>query len=544
MKAVTITRLKNLYSGGITVPVVNNTPLPAINDSRGSLRQGGTGSMEWFAFGIDPLLLFLEKNLSGILISSSPLSGPASEGETFPLLPYEERFKAMAFCDDVKPAICSLNEFLIADEGAALFERSAGTKLHRDPLSNKCKFLPLGKWRMKLKQEDIPTPYMRLTDTLDMVGVQLCSTWTKTRMKNGETLQVKLSKLLGSWRTGKFMPLVLRPMSANTFALSKVWFRCASVNLRETDFSAVNSSIKKWLYADLLLKPDEKTLFRPVWYGGLGLASMKHKSMAYLIRTFLELAANPQFIQSPFLSTLYRVHILQEDAPCPPSPPYYNYQFYQYIVSARNSGMDIIAMTTKKWYQYLLDQEFLKETKEDGTQCYRPCRVEMLSPDIDWSATWRKVRYPFLSSTTASFLWKLLHDLLTTEERLWSTLGSTPSSCRYGCPSQEATLRHCFFECHRTKDVGSWVLYIVQNSNPLAKKEEVLKLNFSASSSLFWITANSLQYIWTIRSSNKMVNLNSCLVHLKTEALRLNETIHEHLVQNILEILDPDLVVS
>ena len=81
--------------------------------------------------------------------------------------------------------------FLVADQGAALFEKAAGTRLHRDPLSNKCKFLPLGKWRGKLNQEDIPTPYMRLTDTLDMVGVQLCSTWTNTRRKNGEMLQQK-----------------------------------------------------------------------------------------------------------------------------------------------------------------------------------------------------------------------------------------------------------------------------------------------------------------------------------------------------------------
>ena len=136
---------------------------------------------------------------------------------------------------------------------------------------------------------------MRLTDSLDMVGVQLCSTWTKTRGKNGEILQKKLSCLLGSWRTGKFMPLLLRPLSANTYALSNVWFQCATVNLREADFLAFNSSIKKWLYSDLLIKPEESTLFRPVWYGGLGLASVKHKSIAFLIRTFLELAANPRW---------------------------------------------------------------------------------------------------------------------------------------------------------------------------------------------------------------------------------------------------------
>ena len=72
----------------------------------------------------------------------------------------------MAYCDDVKPAITSIQEFLVADEGATLFEKAAGTLLHRDPLTKKCKFLPLGKWRRELTQDMIPTRYMVLTDTL------------------------------------------------------------------------------------------------------------------------------------------------------------------------------------------------------------------------------------------------------------------------------------------------------------------------------------------------------------------------------------------
>ena len=60
------------------------------------------------------------------------------------MAPREERFKLMAFCDDVKPAIMSIDEFNTCDTGATLFELAAGTKLHRDPTTEKCKFLPLG----------------------------------------------------------------------------------------------------------------------------------------------------------------------------------------------------------------------------------------------------------------------------------------------------------------------------------------------------------------------------------------------------------------
>ena len=109
--SITINRLQTLYANGITIPVINNIQSQAIKDVRGSLRQGGAGSMEWFAFGIDPLFHFLDQYLSGIPVSTLPVAGPAEEGEMFPLPPQEERFKAMAFCDDVKPTICSLEEF-------------------------------------------------------------------------------------------------------------------------------------------------------------------------------------------------------------------------------------------------------------------------------------------------------------------------------------------------------------------------------------------------------------------------------------------------
>ena len=222
VNSVTLSRLESLYSGGITIPVVNNIPGRAVRDRRGSLRQGGVGSMEWFAVGIDPLLIYLDRRLVGIPVCSLPVLGPVEEGLEAPMPVMEERFKLMAFCNDVKPAITSLEEFVLADQGASLFEKAAGTRLHRDPRSNKCKFLPLGKWRGELKQEDIPTPYMILTDTLDMVGVQLSATWRQSRKKNGDNLKEKISLITGSWRTGKFMPLTSRPFSINTYALSKV----------------------------------------------------------------------------------------------------------------------------------------------------------------------------------------------------------------------------------------------------------------------------------------------------------------------------------
>ena len=68
VRKTTLDRLKRLYSGGITIPVVNNVQGKAVHDLRHALRQGGLGSMDWFAYGVDPLLTFLETLLGVVKV--------------------------------------------------------------------------------------------------------------------------------------------------------------------------------------------------------------------------------------------------------------------------------------------------------------------------------------------------------------------------------------------------------------------------------------------------------------------------------------------
>ena len=134
---------------------------------------------------------------------------------------------------------------------------------------------------------------MVLSDSLEMVGVELKATWSQTRKVNGDIIQARVSSIINAWKSGKFMDISSRPWSLNTFALTKVWFKCRTVDLRVCDISSITSSVKSWLYADTLEKPSELVLFRPISYGGLGMMSPKYKALAILIRTFLELQPTP-----------------------------------------------------------------------------------------------------------------------------------------------------------------------------------------------------------------------------------------------------------
>ena len=87
-------RLKNLYFNNLSVVVVNNVPGASIENVRLTLRQGDVPSMELFCFGIDPLLLRLERVLQGILIASVPVQGPTLQGMP-PLPKLEQRYKLL-----------------------------------------------------------------------------------------------------------------------------------------------------------------------------------------------------------------------------------------------------------------------------------------------------------------------------------------------------------------------------------------------------------------------------------------------------------------
>jgi hypothetical protein len=159
-----------LYKDSITIPVVNNIQGRPLMNIRGCLRQGCPGSMGFSSVAIDPLLVYLERRLLGITICSLPAPGPSLSDGT-PPQPVNEKYTVYGYADDVKTAVTTMAEFALVDQAVTLFERSSGNLLHRDPVSGKCKVLPLGRWRNTLQQEDIGFPHLKLTDCLSMVGV-------------------------------------------------------------------------------------------------------------------------------------------------------------------------------------------------------------------------------------------------------------------------------------------------------------------------------------------------------------------------------------
>ena len=543
-----VRRVQRLYEHSVTIVVVNNKLGRVFLDVRGSLRQGGCASMEWFAIGIDPLLRYLEKRLKGILITSIPVSGPVPHGQNSPLPPLEERFKLMAYCDDVKPSITSMAEFSVVDRACSLFENSSGCRLHRDPTLGKCKILTLGRWKGSLQQEDIPLNYMALSDSLEMVGVELKSTWTQTRKANGEIIQSRVSNTINSWKSGKFMDLTSRPWSINSFALSKVWFRCHTVDLRVVDHTSVTSKVKSWLYQDQLLKPEEMVLHRPISMGGLQLHNVQLKAQASLIRTFMETAAHPNFQHSLLHTLLYRIHVLGDDSiqNPPKSPPYLSPSFFSTIRSIKETTtLNITTMTVSQWYRVLIEDTITMVQPDDGPRHFKPCKAELSSPTTEWSISWRQARLKGLGSEASTFLWKVLHQLLPTEQRLARLNLKTSPLCKF-CPDQcTADQAHCLFTCVCTQEIGSWLLNIFKVYDPSVSPASLLRLEFVAEEAmempLVWLAAQTLLHMWSVRSGGKTVKKYETRATLENKISLLRETRLNNEYELLKNIFDQNL---
>ena len=403
-----------------------------------------------------------------------------------------------------------MSEFAVVERAALLFEQSSGNKLHRDPQKRKCKVLLLGRWKGTVEQEDIGFPHFRITESLSFVGVHLQASWQKTRKQNNDELQDKVKGKIGTWKSGKFMSLVCRPFSVNSYALSKVWYRTHSVDLRVGDISTLTSLSKSYIYQDMLEKPSELVLFRKVNQGGLGLFNIKCKALASLITTFLQTAANPKFLQSLYHNSLYRSYVLNDETSQKPDlPPYYNRDFFNIIKKVKESSpLNPIQMNLKQWYNYLLEEYVTMEEVDNETSLQaKKCRAELIHPQNDWEKSYHLSRVRGLPTDCRSFCFKLLHLLLPFKQRLHDIIPGIDPLCQLCREAPEETPQHGLFLCQANNQAASYILHLLRPYDPDISPERCLLLNLRTNPiyelQSIIILASGLNTIWNNRKQKK-----------------------------------------
>ena len=339
------------------------------------------------------------------------------------------------------------------------------------------------------------------------------------------------------------MNLTDRPWSLNSFAMSKVWFRCHTVDLRILDVTNLTSKVKSWLFQDVLEKPGEPVLYRPIERGGLGLHNILVKSKASLIRTFLETAVNPLYSRNLYHSLLFKAFVLLDNTVSISAPPYFSPAFFETIRWVKdNTPLNIATMTTAQWYTVMLKKDVTMMEPEGMPREYIKCRAEVRSPGTDWELSWRLSRLKGLGSHATSFLWKLLHGILPTEERLARILPNSSPNCKFCSEPVQANLEHCFFFCILSRTVGNKVLTLCQSICPGITPSQILRLELQVEQSeempIVWMVAQSLMNIWEARVKGKIADLYMTRADMESKVNLLRETRFNNQSLVITEMLD------
>ena len=104
-----------------------------------------------------------------------------------------------------------------------------------------------------------------------------------------------------------------------------------------------------------------------------------------------------------------------------------------------------------------------------------PCKAELANPSTDWQLSWSLCRQQGIHPDMASFLWKMLHNLLSTQERL-HRLGASHNPTCSRCKQADGTLKHELFECNNNNHVGQLLLSCLQTYLPDLTPISLLRL--------------------------------------------------------------------
>ena len=387
--------------------------------------------------------------------------------------------------------------------------------------------------RSRNNQEHTPLPYLKVTESLDYLWCKIYSNYGVTRRENGEVLKKKIRDQVNSWKSGKFLPLILRSWSLNTYCLPKLWYRTACLDLRVGDSTSIASSVKSWLYQDLLLKPQEIMMYRGEELGGLGVTNVKNKAKAMLIHTFLAQALSPRYQRNHYHHSLYRWHILDDRSlPNPGKPPYYSTTFFSIIKDVHlHTPLNIAWITVKDWYR-LLQERGVTHTSEDpdAPPVLVASKLEENNPQVDITSSYALSRKFGLSPDQKSFIFKMLQSILPTRERLYR-IGKVDSPICLFCNNEDTT--NHLLSCPQSSEVTLPLIRCLENQvqgEVTPKKVVLLDIPCPATMELplVWLVSTCLMMIWVERQAGRTARLVQCQAELQARLILLKNTKWKH----------------
>ena len=189
--------------------------------------------------------------------------------------------------------------------------------------------------------------------------------------------------------------------------------------------------------------------------------------------------------------------------------------------------LNIKTMSVKLWYKHLLEVQMTHTEPEDPSALV-PCRVERLAPSIDWGRSWLAVCVPGLTPEMRSFLWKMLHCILPTQERLHRmNMPNAPSPQCVQCTAGKLDdVEHALLRCNKIKSGADFLLETLRSEIPDITFERIKYLDFRTEDLLVptYLTAATLSQLWNSRFSTRNFSWQSARASVEQSIMTLKKS--------------------
>ena len=174
-----------------------------------------------------------------------------------------------------------------------------------------------------------------------------------------------------------------------------------------------------------------------------------------------------------------------------------------------------------------------------------PIRAEVLHPNSDWPSIWARARTRGLGSDLTAFLFRLLHQLLPTQERVHRIVGNGQgqSGLCVRCHQEREDLQHAFFFCQENSGVGFALLSYVQQVSPTLTTGGALRLELEDDLgeedllAVVCLLATGLKYIWETRAEKKTLTLFKMKAEIEARISILRRTKYWRSGDKMLEMI-------
>ena len=227
--------------------------------------------------------------------------------------------------------------------------------------------------------------------------------------------------------------------------------------------------------------------------------------------------------------------------PNPGKNPYYTVETYNTIKRAVSEGKDVVTMTGKEWYNFILGSVIEEEEGE-----LIPCKAELMFPLHDWTRTWSLARLRGLSSNSMTFLFQMLHQILPCRERLARILPRVETNiCRVCNAGESDSLLHSLSTCEGSRETFNWMLTGLNKVCEDVTPPKVLLLDFSPSVPLpfndlpiVWFSAEVLRRIFACRREEKRSRLYLVRAEMEAEVNMLRRSKYSDMADIIDMMMD------